>query len=493
MTELSEKTVVQPRRVAASRAEAEIRAHTSPGRARLELLVVGFAALMVSMSQGLLVPVLSTLPAELHTSQANAEWLLTSTLLSASIAVPVLGRLGDMFGKRLMLLVAVSALVAGSLLCALTSNLGLLIAGRALQGVSGAAVALGISLLMSLLPRERVGSAVALISAMLGVGTAVSLPLAGLIGEHADFHVLFWILFGGGLVALVGLFTLVPEAPSRSGGRVDLVGAGLLSAALVALLLPLAESSSWGWVSVPTLGLLAVAVVLLVVLVVVERRIRGPLVDITTLRRRPLVLTNLASLLFGFALFASLIGTASYVQAPRATGYGFDSSMVVGGLALLPSGICMLVLSPVSARLVALRGAGQTLALGAVIVAAGWALRIVLTGALWQVILGSTVVGIGTGIGYAAMPALINAFTPPTEIAAANGMNTLFRAIGSSLASAVGGSILAAETMSLGSASLPSLTGYRLLFALCAGAGVAAAVAALSIPRPRATTSEALG
>jgi cyanate permease len=157
--------------------------------------------------------------------------------------------------------------------------------------------------------------------------------------------------------------------------------------------------------------------------------------------------------------------------------------MLVGGLTLLPSGICMLVLAPVSARLVALRGAGQTLALGAIVVALGWGMRIVLTDSLWEVILGASVVGIGTGIGYAAMPSLINAFTPPSEIAAANGMNTLFRAIGSSLASAIGGSILAAQTMSLGSAELPSLTGYRALFALCAAAGVAAAIAALSISR----------
>jgi MFS family permease len=312
MTELSEKVVDRPAQAATRSTEAAIRAGTSPGRGRLQLLVVGFAALMVSMAQGLLVPVLPILPTELHTSQTNAEWLLTSTLLVAAVAVPLLGRLGDMFGKRLMLLIAIAALTVGSLICALTDDIGLMIAGRALQGAAGAAVPLGISLLSSLLPRERAGSAIALISAMLGVGTALSLPVAGVIGEHADFHVLFWITMVGGAIAFASVLTLVPEAPSRSGGRVDLLGAALLSAGLVALLLPLAETASWGWGSARVLGLLALAVVLLVVLVIVERRIRGPLVDIATLRRRPLVLTNLASLLFGFALFASLIGTSSW-------------------------------------------------------------------------------------------------------------------------------------------------------------------------------------
>lgn len=479
MTDLSTQT--KPR-------SAQARARTSPGRARAELVVVGFGALMVSMSQSLLVPVLPTLPTELNASASEVEWLLTSTLLVAAIAVPVFGRLGDMFGKRQLLLVALAMLVVGSLLAALTDNIALLIVGRSMQGVSTAVIPLGISLLSALLPRERAGSAIALISAMLGVGAAVSLPMAGLLADHFDFHILFWITFAGGAVALAGVFAIVPEAPNRRGGRIDFVGAVLLSAALVALLLPLAESANWGWGSARVIGLLALAAVLLVALGLAELRIREPLVDMRTLRRRPLVLTNLASLLFGFALFALLIGTSSYVQAPETSGYGFGSSMVVGGLVLLPGALGMLFLAPVSARLVAMRGAGQTLALGAVVVAVGWLARITFTGSMPEIIAGTTVVGIGTGIGYAAMPSLINAHTPPEEIAAANGLNTLFRAIGSSLASAIGGSILVAETMTVGAAELPSLTGYRELFGLCAGAAVAAAVAALAIPRHRAAT-----
>jgi MFS family permease len=460
-------------------------ATVSPGRARLELLLVGLGALVVSMSQTLLVPVLSTLPADLHTSAGNVEWLLTSTLLVGAVSVPLLGRLGDMFGTRRMLLIALAALVVGSLVAALTSNLALLLVGRAIQGVSVAAIPLGISLLSSSLPRERVGGAVALVSAMLGVGGALSLPMAGLLADHYDFHVLFWVMCVGGAIAFAGIAAVVPESPSRSGGRVDLVGAVLLSAALVALLLPLAEGASWGWGSARVIGLLLTAAVLFLALGWSQLRIRQPLIDLVSLRRRPLVLTNLASLLFGFALFASLLGTASYVQAPEASGYGFGSSMVVGGLALLPSGLCMLLLAPVAAKLVRTRGGGQTLALGALIVALGWAMRIGLTGSLWEVILGTTVVGAGTGIGYAAMPALINAHTPTAEIAAGNGLNSLFRAIGSSLASAVGGSILVANTIALGAFELPSLGAYRELFALCAGAAVLAAVAAMSIPHGR--------
>jgi MFS family permease len=472
---------------AASRPQVLIEIDRTPAAARPirpVLLVVAIGTLSVSLCQTLLVPVLAILPGQLHASASGVEWLLTSTLLVAAVAVPLFGRLGDMFGKRLMLTVALGALAVGSLICAFTDDLGLLIAGRAIQGASIAAIPLGISLLSSLLPADRVPSAVAVVSAMLGVGGAFGLPLAGLVGEHTDFHVLFWITAVAGAGTLVATVLLVPEV-DRLGGRVDGVGALLLSGGLVALLLPLAEATNWGWTSRRTLGLLVLSAVLLCVLVVVERRIREPLVDVVATSRRPIVLTNVASLLFGFALFASLIGTASYVQAPEASGYGFGTSVVVGGLCLLPSGLAMLLLAPLAARLIESWGPGRALAFGAVVIALGWLMRIVAIDSLWQVVVGTTIVGAGTGIGYAAMPTLINANTGPAELAAANGLNSLARTLGGSVASAVGGSLLTASTITLGAFVLPSLGAYRALFGICCGTAVLAAVAALCVPAAR--------
>ena len=459
-----------------------VRSHTRGRRANLELFIVGLAALIVSLSQSILIPVLGALPEQLHTTQSAVSWLLTSTLLVSAVSVPIMGRLGDMFGKRLLLLVAVGALAAGSLIDAMTSNVPLLIVGRGVQGLGAAAIPLGISLLATLMPKERVASSVALISAMLGVGGALGLPLAGLVAEHADFHVLFWISSMVGTVAFLGILFLVPESHHREGGQVDLVGSLLLAIGIAALLLPLEQSAEWGWVDARTLGLLAVALLAFVALGVVELKVRQPLVDLRALRRRPIVLTNIASVLFGFALFASFIGTATYVEAPAATGYGFDASLLMGGLTMPPSGIAMLLMSPVAARLINLRGGPQTLALGAAIVAIGWTFRIVATGDLVQVFIGGAIIGIGTGIGYAAIPSLINANTPSSEIAAANGLNTLFRSLGSSLASAIGASLLAASTVTVSGYPMASLTAYRSLFAICAVAALAAAVIVLFVP-----------
>lgn len=457
----------------------------SGGRATVNLVLVGLGALVVSLSQTVLIPVLGTLPQELNTSAANVSWLLTSTLLVAAVAVPIMGRLGDMFGKRLMLLVAIGALVIGSIMAALVDDIVWLIVARAIQGLGSAAIPLGISLLATIMPKKRVASSIALISAMLGVGGALGLPFAGLIVEHSNFHSLFWITGIVGFVSFIGILIFVPESRHREGGRVDIVGSILLAIGLVALLLPLEESSTWGWGDVKTIGLLILAAVVFLVFGFVQLRFKQPLVDIRALRRTPILLTNIASVLFGFALFASMIGTASFVETPAIAGYGFGASVVVGGLTMLPSGIAMLIVSPFTARLINVWGPSFTLALGALVVAAGWVYRIFAVGSLTEVIIGSAIIGIGTGIGYAAIPSLINAHTPPSEIAAANGLNSLFRSLGSSLAAAIGASILAANTIMLGTTAIPSLDAYRILFVICAVASLFAAIIVLFIPRAK--------
>jgi MFS family permease len=454
------------------------------GRQVVILLVIGVGALMVSLTQSLLVPVMSELAVDLHTGSDGIAWLLTSTLLVGAVAVPAFGRLGDLYGTRKMVLVALAALVAGSLICALSDSLAWMIVGRAVVGLSVAVVPLSISLIGVTLPREHAGSGIAVISAMLGVGGALGLPLAGVIAEYADYHVLFWICVAGGVLAIPGIALLVPEPPRMAKGRMDLLGTALLGGAMLALLLPLAQGSKWGWTDPLTVGLLAASVVLIVVFILVELRLKSPLVDVRTTARPSLLLTNLASLAVGFALFATLIGTASYVQAPAATGYGFGKSILVGGLCMLPGGIAMLVLSPLSAKL----RPRIALIVGSLIIAAGFVSRIWLTGSLWQVILGASIAGAGTGIAYAAMPGLIMHAAPRSELAAANGLNALFRSVGSSLASAIGGAILAAKTMNLGGHALPSLGGYQLLFAICAGSATLAALLAVLIPGNAGTT-----
>jgi predicted MFS family arabinose efflux permease len=466
--------------------------HTEPDSgggmaAKLQIAAVGLGALIAALAQTLIIPVLPTLATDLDVSTGDAQWLLTATLLVAAASVPVLGRLADMFGRKLILLFALGGLTVGSLIDALTSNFGVMLAGRAIAGLSSAAIPLGISLLATVLPEGRRGSATALISAMLGIGGALGLPLAGLIGDNLDYHVLYWIGFAGAAISAVLVFVLVNEPPFTRQSQVDWAGIGLLTVGLVTLVLGISQGESWGWGSAEILALFAVAVVALVALARIEPRVKNPLIDMPALRRPPIALTNIASLFIGFALFASFTGTATYVQAPEATGYGFGSTILDAGLCLLPSGLLMLALSPLAARLIESWGPARVLSLAGVIMAAGLLFRIVFTDELWQVVVGTSVVGAGTGIGYASLPSLINSHTPRDELAAANGINSLARSLGSTLASAIGGALLTAMTISLAGTALPSLDAYRVLFAICAAAALTASaiglVIAYALPR----------
>ncbi|MGW6257368.1 MFS transporter [Streptomyces sp. NPDC055085] len=458
---------------------------TSPVRAYLEIGAVGLGALMASLTQTLVIPVLPVISKDIGASTTQTQWLLTSTLLVAAVSVPVVGRFADMVGRRLMLVFSLGALALGSLIDALTTDTTLMIVGRALTGLSAASIPLGISLLAAVLPVDRRSSATALISAMLGIGSALGLPLAGLLADNVDYHVLFWIGAVGAVLSLVAILALVGEPRHTSTRSVDLPGIALLTSGLVCLVLPLSQGGTWGWGSLRTIGLLVAAVVLLALLVRVESRSAAPVVNVRALANPPIAMTNVASLFFGFALFASFVGTANYVQAPAATGYGFGSSVLTAGLCLLPSGLLMLLLAPVTAKLSTLWGAGRVLFLAGLIVAAGLIARIFFVDSLWQIVVGTAIIGAGSGIGYATLPTLINTYTPATDLAAANGINALARSLGSTLASAVGGSILASMTMALGGFEIPSLKAYRVLFAICAVAAVAAALLGLIASRTK--------
>ena len=451
-------------------------------RQSVALGLIALAALVAALTSSILVPLLPRMAVSLHASSAAIEWVLTSTLLVAAVAVPVFGRLGDLYGKKRMLVIAMITLIAGSLVCALTNNIAVMIAGRSVVGLSMAAIPLGISLIGTIMPPGRAGQGIALISSMLGIGGALGLPLAGLVAEHSDYHVLFWICAAGGVIAIAGIVPLVTEPPRLASGRFDILGTFILAVTLMALLVPLSEAGVWAWGDPRTAGLLAAFVVLAAVFVAVERRIASPVIDTRVNARPALLLTNIASLCVGFAMFATLIGTADYVEAPRASGYGFGLSIVGSGLCMVPGGLMMLWMSPVSARLSARFGPQRTLALGATVVAAGFLWRIALTGQLWQVVVGSALAGTGTGIAYAAMPSLILLGAPASELAAANGLNSLARSVGSSLASAVGGTILASSLMTAGGLALPSLAAYRVLFAISAGSAIVGAVLSLLVP-----------
>lgn len=455
-------------------------------RSRSVIAVLALSGVAVSLMQTLVVPLLPRFPEFLDTSVDNVAWLVTATLLSGAVCAPVLGRLGDMYGKRRMLLTALSVMTAGSALGAVSDDFAVVLVARALQGAALGVIPLGISIMRDLLPEKEVGTGTALMSSTLGIGAAVGLPLAGVVAAHASWH---WLFAGAAVVGLVQIAlvrAVVDESATRTGGRFDLLGAAGLSAALTCLLLPISKGTAWGWTSAPTLGLLAAAAVLFAAWGAYELRVPAPLVDLRVSAGRAVLLTNTASVLAGFAMFATFMVSAQMLQAPAATGYGFGTSLVLSGVLLLPVGLAMTVFSPVSARISWHRGPRVTLLIGGTVLIVGNLARAFLHGHLVVVVLGVTVVAIGAALSFSALPTLIMQAVPPTETAAANSLNTLARTIGTSTCSAVVAASTSAFTVDVGGAVHPALAAYTTIFVLAAGAAVGAVLLAAAIPARRA-------
>jgi len=448
------------------------------GRPRLVVAVVAAAALVASLTQTLVVPALPLLPGLLGVSPSATSWVVTATVVTAAAANPVLGRLADQFGLRRVLLATLCVFVVGSLACAVADQLALLVVGRALQGAATAAIPLGISLLSALLSSSRRAVGVALISAMLGLGGAIGLTISGLIVEAWGLGGLFLVPAMGGAAVLVAVFWFVPEPPRGDGGtRVDIPGGLLLLVTLALLLLPLSRGTSWGWTSPTTLGLFGAGVVATVVFGFVQLRIRAPMVDLRLAAARPVLLTNLTSMLVGFVLFVNFLGTTAVLQAPAASGYGFGLSMVEAGLAMLPGGLLMAGLAVFAARVVIRFGGRVTMLLGVALMIMGFLPRMFVHAQIWQVVAAAAVISGGTAIVFAAVPALIFGATPPRRTGAANGLNALSRSTGLAAASAVFGT--------LGELGGP---GFVLFFDLGAVSCVVALGLALALPARGART-----
>jgi EmrB/QacA subfamily drug resistance transporter len=446
----------------------------------LTLAVLATAALSFSLLQTMVAPALPAIQREFGASTPAATWVLTIYLLTASIATPIVGRFGDMFGKERVLVLVLVVLGAGTLISALSSSLEVLIAGRAVQGIGGAIFPLSFGIIRDEFPRDKVGTGIGLISATFGIGGGAGLVLSGVIVDHLGYTWIFWLALVVIAAAVVATHLFVPESPVKTPARIDWAGAGLMSGALAALLIAVSEGNAWGWTSAPVLGLLAVAAVLAVVWGRYETRVDEPLVDMRLMRTRAVWTTNVTALLVGFGMFGSFLLVPQLVQMPAAAGFGFGASVTQAGLFLLPSAAMMLFAGPSAGWLGARLGPRVPLLIGIGLVTVGFTQLALLHDAHWHVYLNSVITGAGIGLSFASMATLVVDAVPQTQTGVATGMNTIMRTIGGALGAQVAASVVGAHVALNG---LPSESGFVEAFAISAGALALAFAVGLLIPR----------
>jgi MFS family permease len=271
------------------------------------LLILGIGTLGFVLAQTTVIPALGDLQRELGASASGIAWMVTAYLLVASIATPIFGRLGDMFGKERLLAISLALFAAGSVVAALSSSLGLMIVGRGLQGLGGGVFPLSFGIIRDEFPAERVPTGIALLGAIAAIGSGIGLPLGGVLADGPGYHWIFWLGAIMGVLATITTHLFVPESPVRTPGRVDLAGAGILAAGLTALLIGISRGGDWGWSSDRTLALLVVGLLVLVGFVFFERRTPAPLINMQTLARRPVLTTNISTLLIGSAMISTFV------------------------------------------------------------------------------------------------------------------------------------------------------------------------------------------
>ncbi|MET7295668.1 MFS transporter [Streptomyces griseoloalbus] len=446
---------------------------------RLTFAVLATGGGVFSMLQSLIAPALPTVQHALHTSQSTATWVMTAYLLSASVFTPILGRVGDLIGRKRTLVGVLVTVAIGCLLAALAPNIGVLILARVVQGVGGALFPLSFGIIRDEFAASEVSGSISNLSAVIAAGGGVGMVAAGPIVTALDYRWLFWIPVA--VVAVTTLIALryVPESPNRSEGSVSWTGAALLSAWLVALLLPLSQAGSWGWGSGRVLGLLGAAVVLFALWLYAESRSRSPLIDLRVMRQPAVWTTNTAALLFGAGMYAIWSFLPGFVQTPHSAGYGFGASVTTAGLLMLPMLVAMFLSGVLSGRLEPVVGAKALLTAGAALGSLSCAILTLWHDQQWQIALGAGVFGLGIGLAFAAMANLIVGSVPVDQTGAATGMNANIRTIGGSIGAAVTSILVTGRLQPSG---LPYESGYTQGFALLAVLCLAAAGAALLVP-----------
>ncbi|MGC0366316.1 EmrB/QacA subfamily drug resistance transporter [Rhodococcus sp. 27YEA15] len=452
---------------------------------RVAYVVLCLGVASFSLLQSLVTPVLPMIERELNTNQTNVTWVLTAYLLSASVFTPILGRLGDMTGKKRVFVIALIVLTAGSLLAAVATSLPVMLVARVIQGVGGGLLPLAFSIVRDEFPPHKVAGAVGIIAALTAVGSGFGIVLAGPIVSLLSYRWLFLLPMIITAVAAVAAHFLIPESRVVTPGKINWITAGLLSSWLVALLLAVSQAPSWGWGSAKVLALVALSIVLAVVWVIAESRSDNPLIDMRMMRIRSVWAANLVALLLGVGMYASFGFLPQFLQTPTSTGYGFGASVTQAGLMLLPMTVGMFVLSMFSSRLAERYGSKRILAIGTVITAAGFFMVALMHDYKWEMYLSTAVIGVGLGLAFSAMSNVVVTAVPAEQTGVASGMNANIRTIGGALGAAVMASIV---TVGASDSGLPQESGYVNGYLMLGGVSIVAAAAALLVPRIKRTS-----
>jgi EmrB/QacA subfamily drug resistance transporter len=469
----------------------------------LALLILCLGDLMIVLDVTIVGVALPSIRADLGFSEEALAWVVNAYLITFGGFLLLGGRLGDLLGHRTLFLAGVGLFTTASAVCGFAGSQGMLIAARAVQGVGGAIVsAVALSLMMTLFvdAAER-AKAMGIFGFVASGGGSLGVLLGGILTDALDWHWIFLVNVPVGVLVVFLTLAVIPGTRIATGGqRLDVAGAVTVTASLVIAVYAIVNGNQVGWVTARTLGLLAASATLLASFLVIEARVRSPLVPLRLFRLRNIAVSNAVGVLWASAMFAWFFLSALYLQLVL----GYSPLQV--GLAFLPGNLVMGAMSiGLSARLVMRFGIRPPLTAGLLFAALGLLLlaRAPVDGQFAADVLPSMIL-LGLGAGLAFNPVLLAAMSDvePTEAGLASGLvNTSFM-MGGALGLAVLASLAASRTDALladGHGPLDALTGgYHAAFFLGAIFALAAAALGASLlrvqtPQPAAEPEQPVG
>ena len=411
------------------------------------MLLLGGIVMVVLYIEGMLTPSLPTIQSDFGVDTAQVTLIISAYAIAGVALSPIVGKLGDIYGKRKVLMATMLAYAAAVSVTGFSPNFTFMIASRTVQGVGLTILPLGMALVREEFPRELVPRAQGLLSALFGIGFAISLPLGSFVSQNYGWRATYHSSIPFVLLLTVMVFLLVRESPyRRPDTKVDYLGAALLGGALAGVVAALSQGQSWGWTSGPTLTALAIGLVLLVPFALWERRWtrqgREPIIDPALLSQRNVAVTNAIVTVAGLGMYMALFSLIYRFESLPVSG-GFSQDILQAGLDIVPLALAMLVVAigasiavtKVGVKPLALAGAGLT-AVGFYLLAAASTLD--------QALVYEFVTGAGIALLNASIINLLVLTVDPKNMGQATAMNNVFRNLGGSVGAPIVGALLAA-------------------------------------------------
>lgn len=428
-------------------------------------------ALLLNYVETMVLPGVPTIQKDFATTSSIASWITSAFLITGSAVSPLFGKLGDNYGKKKMFLVALAFYTAGVGMAGFSPTIYFLLVARAVQGIGFAIVPLALAIVVDILPKERVATAQGIISGTFAIGAAAGLVIGAYIVQDIGWQWAFHSAFVLSVVLFVVVARLIRKDTLMSKKAVDYSGAAILMIGVTALLYYATRGPYDGWFATYQLVTLAIGIVATTAFFLFEHRKTDPLIHLSLLRIRNVLIANLVGIISGVGMFTLFFAVVYYSQLPPPFGLGLD--IIAAGLTLAPATLVMLVIGPVVGRSTSRFGPRPTLAAGALVAIAGLLLFVFNRGTALDLTLDTIVAFVGTISIIIPIVNMISISVPQENRAVGLGMNVMLRnlggAVGPVLATTIMSSYTAPLIVSIGGQSvtvghLPSATAFNIIF-----------------------------